>query len=81
MCGHHSKIGVLLEVPEILPPQQQIDRWLGEPIRALLLRTTVFQTNKRGYPTLSKAHQDMLLLFFRLGVQVSCLLTRRQPGC
>lgn len=70
LCGHHTKLGILLEVPENLPPHEEIQRWLGEPVRALVLSCTVFQTNKRGYPTLSKPHQDLLLLFFCQGVQV-----------
>lgn len=36
-----------------------------------MLPTSVFQTNKRGFPTLSKPHQDLLLLFFRHNVQVT----------
>jgi hypothetical protein len=30
----------------------------------------VFTTNKRGYPVLSKAHQELLATAFRFGVQV-----------
>lgn len=71
LCGHHSKLGILLEVPENLPSLQMIHRWLGEPVKALILPISVFQTNKRGFPTLSKAHQDLLLLFFRHNVQVN----------
>lgn len=70
LCGHHSKLGVLLEVPENLPSKELMHRWLGEPVKALILPISVFQTNKRGFPTLSKAHQDLLLLFFRHNVQV-----------
>jgi protein arginine N-methyltransferase 5 len=34
-------------------------RWLGEPIKAAILPTGVFLTNRAGYPTLSAAHQVM----------------------
>jgi hypothetical protein len=30
----------------------------------------VFTTNKRGYPVLSRAHQDLLATAFKFGVQV-----------
>jgi hypothetical protein len=30
----------------------------------------VFTTNKRGYPVLSKAHQELLATALRFGVQV-----------
>lgn len=69
-CSHNSKLGVILEIPAVLPPQECIDRWTGEPVRAVLLSTKVFQTNKRGYPALSKAHQAVLTAFFQLNVQV-----------
>ena len=36
----------------------EILRWLGEPIKTLLFHTSVFLTNKKGYPVLSKAHQE-----------------------
>lgn len=39
-------------------------------MRALALSTEVFLTNRRGYPTLSKAHQELLTSFWRQGVQV-----------
>ncbi len=39
-------------------------------MRALALSTEAFLTNRRGYPTLSKAHQELLTSFWRQGVQV-----------
>ncbi len=39
-------------------------------MRALVLSTAAFLTNRRGYPTLSKAHQQLLAGFWRQGVQV-----------
>ena len=39
-------------------------------MKALLLPTTVFSSNKRGYPVLSKRHQDLIATFFKLRVQV-----------
>jgi hypothetical protein len=70
LTWHNAKLGVVLDVPAVLPPKEEIVRWYGEPVKALLLPTSVFLINKRGFPTLSKAHQDMLLTFFNHGVQV-----------
>ncbi|KAI8473882.1 MAG: PRMT5 arginine-N-methyltransferase-domain-containing protein [Monoraphidium minutum] len=70
LCERSNLLGVLLEVPADLPPAPLIRRWLGQPLKALALPTAVFGTNKRGYPVLSKAHQDLLSLGFRHGVQV-----------
>lgn len=39
------------------------------PPRAVLVPTAIFMTNKRGYPTLSKRHQEFLTDCFRRGVQ------------
>ncbi|KAK9854496.1 hypothetical protein WJX84_003535, partial [Apatococcus fuscideae] len=70
LCSHPARLGVILEVPASLPSQPEIRRWLGEPVRALLLPTHVFLTNKRGYPTLSRAHQSLVTLFLQHHVQV-----------
>ncbi|KAK9819450.1 hypothetical protein WJX74_006898 [Apatococcus lobatus] len=70
LCSHPARLGLLLEVPTSLPSQQEIHRWLGEPVRALLLPTHIFLTNKRGYPTLSRAHQSLVSLFLQHHVQI-----------
>lgn len=62
----------MLEVPSSLPAAQHVRRWFAEPVKALLLPTSVFVTNRKGFPTLPKAHQALLLQFFGFGVQV-CL--------
>lgn len=69
-CDHAAKVGVALTVPASLPSAAEINRWLGEPVKALLLPTSVFVSNRRGYPSLSRAHQELLLKFFGYGVQV-----------
>ena len=43
------------------------------PRRAVLLPTAAFSTNKRGYPALSRRHQELLADCFRRGVQVGGL--------
>lgn len=60
-----------------VPSHSAIQRWFGEPVRAIVVPTSVFQTNKRGFPALPKAHQAVLVSFFQLNVQVgsaSCML-------
>jgi hypothetical protein len=53
-------------------------RWKGEPVKSLLLPTKIFSSNKRGYPVLSKAHQELLIMFFKLRVQVMFFKLRVQ---
>ena len=70
MCGHNGQLGVALELGPSLPSEAEMRRWYGEPVRAIVVPVSVFQTNKRGFPALSKAHQAVLVSFFQLNVQV-----------
>ncbi|KAH0947236.1 hypothetical protein HN011_006109 [Eciton burchellii] len=69
ICGYNKKLGIALIVSHDLPESEEIDRWLGEPVRCLILPTTLFVTNKKGYPVLSKAHQALVKKFAALDVQ------------
>ncbi|XP_043248330.1 protein arginine N-methyltransferase 5 [Colletes gigas] len=69
ICDYDRKLGVVLLVSHDLPEQEEIDRWLGEPVRCLIIPTTLFITNRKGYPVLSKAHQTLVKRFAMLEVQ------------
>ncbi|KAG5334717.1 ANM5 methyltransferase, partial [Acromyrmex charruanus] len=69
ICDYNKKLGVSLIVSHDLPDEEEIDRWLGEPVRCLILPTTLFLTNKKGYPVLSKAHQALVRRFAMQEVQ------------
>jgi hypothetical protein len=70
----------LLRVPGLTPPPCRgrsslpstaaLDRWQGEPVRAVLLSRQAFLSNKRGFPCLSKRHQQFLARCFRHNIQV-----------
>lgn len=70
LCEHHSQLSVALDVLSTLPSVNSIGRWFGESVRALLLHTDCFLTNARGYPCLSKRHQNLITGFFDHSVQV-----------
>ena len=70
MCAHSGQLGVALTLGAAVPSHSAIQRWFGEPVRAIVVPTTTFQNNKRGFPALPKAHQAVLLSFFQLNVQV-----------
>ncbi len=55
-----------LELTADLPGEKALKRWLGEPVKAVILPTSIFLTNKLGYPTLSKKHQAFLCRLFRV---------------
>ncbi|XP_031846759.1 protein arginine N-methyltransferase 5 [Nomia melanderi] len=69
ICDYDRKIGIALIVSHDLPEQEEIDRWLGEPVKCLIVPTTLFITNRKGYPVLSKAHQTLIKKFSMLEVQ------------
>ncbi|KAK6638504.1 hypothetical protein RUM43_006771 [Polyplax serrata] len=70
LLSFEKKVGVVLEVSDDLPSQQECARWLGEPIKCLLISTSTFLTNKKGYPVLSRSHQAFIRSVVPLGVQL-----------
>ncbi|XP_048449876.1 protein arginine N-methyltransferase 5, partial [Rhincodon typus] len=69
LCDYNKRIALALEVGSDLPSDGVIDRWLGEPIKAAVLPTSIFLTNKKGFPVLSKMHQNLIYQLFKLEVQ------------
>ncbi|XP_024517472.1 protein arginine N-methyltransferase 5 isoform X2 [Selaginella moellendorffii] len=70
LCEYHNQLGVALDITASLPPASAIKRWIGEPLKAAILHTSAFLTNKRGYPCLSKRHQSLITMLFNHSVQV-----------
>lgn len=70
MCNFEKKLGLALEVTSDIPPEEEIARWMGEPIKCLVLSTTLFVTNKKGYPVLLRPHQNLIKSLATLDVQV-----------
>ena len=54
----------VLELTGDLPEDIELDRWFGEPLKAIVLPTSIFLTNKKGFPVLSKKHQAIVQRFF-----------------
>ena len=55
---------------EDLPPRQTLQRWRGEPVKAIIFPTSIFLTNKKGFPVLSKPHQLFVLEMYQFKIQV-----------
>lgn len=71
LCSHNVKLFIALEMEEDLPEDMEtLLRWRGEPVKALLLSTKIFLTNKTGYPVLSKRHQQVIQTFIDYKVQI-----------
>ena len=70
MCEGHPQLGACLEVGAQLPSEEDLARWIGEPLRAVALSPDAFVANKRGFPVLPKRHQEFVQLAMRRNVQV-----------
>lgn len=71
LCEQSASLGVALELGLELPAApDEMERWCGEPVRLLLLPTGSFLSNKKGYPTLSRAHQAAFSQVLRLRPKV-----------
>ncbi|KAM9427168.1 protein arginine N-methyltransferase 5 isoform 1-T1 [Salvelinus alpinus] len=69
LCDYNKRICLAIEVGENMPSDAVIDKWLGEPIKAAVLPTSIFLTNKKGFPVLSKPHQKIIFRLFKLEAQ------------
>ncbi|KAJ3595239.1 hypothetical protein NHX12_004543 [Muraenolepis orangiensis] len=69
LCDYNKRICVAIEVGADMPSEAVIDKWMGEPIKAAILPTSIFLTNKKGFPVLSKAHQKIIFSLFKLEAQ------------
>lgn len=57
-----------VEIGADMPSEAVMEKWLGEPIKAAILPTSIFLTNKKGFPVLSKAHQQVVFSLFKVPI-------------
>lgn len=69
LCEFNPKVSVALEITADLPSAEHLKRWLGEPVKAVIIPTDIFLTNRHGYPALSQRHQSLLFELFRFNIQ------------
>ncbi|CAF3132896.1 unnamed protein product [Rotaria socialis] len=69
LLDYHGKVYPVLELSADVPSEQAQKRWLGEPVRAVILPTKIFTTNAKGFPVLSPAHQLFIIKLIKLKVQ------------
>jgi len=79
LCDHNKRLCVALEVTADVPEFDVIEKWMSEPVKAIILSTSIFLTNKKGYPVLPKAHQNIVKEFFKLDAQVIITGQDRHP--
>ncbi|CAG8593953.1 3805_t:CDS:10 [Ambispora leptoticha] len=66
LCEHHVKLSIALELTADLPDNYILERWFGEPIKAVIVPTNIFLTNAKGYPVLSRKHQAFVRRLMRI---------------
>lgn len=65
-----NQMKLVLKIGTELPSSEELDRWLGEPVTALIIEQSAFSINKKGYPILSKSHQEFIKKMFNIGCQI-----------
>ena len=66
LFDYHGKVYPVLELSTDVPSEQAQKRWLGEPVRAVILPTKIFTTNAKGFPVLSTAHQLFIIKLIKV---------------
>lgn len=69
-CGSDKKLRLAIDVSDNLPDENEISRWLGEPLICVFINTKTFLTNPKGFPVLSKRHQDLVINVMKRQVHV-----------
>jgi len=70
VTNSNNKVNLCLMITENIPDETSILRWVGEPIKTVSLPTSLFLTNKKGYPVLSRTHQTLVRRFVHLDIQI-----------
>jgi protein arginine N-methyltransferase 5 len=70
VANSNSKINLCLSIVENIPTENQVLRWVGEPMKTVSIPTSMFLTNKKGYPVLGRQHQALIRRFIHLDIQV-----------
>ena len=68
-CDFNTRLNVCLTLTADLPSSAELSRWMGEPVKGCVIPTSVFLTNDKGFPVLSRSHQNFILQLFNYEVQ------------
>ncbi|KAI9092667.1 PRMT5 arginine-N-methyltransferase-domain-containing protein [Phlyctochytrium arcticum] len=69
ICNHNTKLGAAVELGAELPEDTILEQWQSEPIKAVVIPTSVFVPNGKGFPVLPKRHQNFLRSLMEAKVQ------------
>ena len=69
-ANYEKRLGLALELDENPPDETRLQRWLGEPVKAIVVNTRLYLTNKKGYPVLPRSVQQTVRRFIPMNIQV-----------
>ncbi|EGD83688.1 hypothetical protein PTSG_04292 [Salpingoeca rosetta] len=69
LCTPCTRMGLALELSANICDEEEQERWLGEPVKCVVIPTGIFLTNAKGYPVLSRAHQRFVRRLLKLRPQ------------
>ncbi len=64
-----KRMNLALVVDNEAVEESRLERWLGEPVKVLILSTNVFLVNKKNYPVLPRTVQNTVKRFFPMRCQ------------
>merc|ERR1719401_1736300 len=75
LCDHPARLHVALELQKIVRKpedsfERELERWIGEPVRYVIIHRDVFVTNNKGWPVLPKHYKNVVSQFFRHEVKI-----------
>ena len=69
LCEHHPNLHLALELTEDTPDLPVLQRWLGESVKAVIVPSSIWLTNKQGFPVLSKRYQKVCKMYLNRKAQ------------
>ncbi len=69
LCDQSPRLHACLVLTSALPSRSELGRWMGEPVKGVIVPTSVFLQNKKGFPVLPARHQEFLVALFEYNVQ------------
>jgi protein arginine N-methyltransferase 5 len=68
-CEYNTHLHVCLTLTIDLPSQDELKKWYGESVKGCIIPTDTNLTNEKGFPDLSKLHQEFIIQLFDYDVQ------------
>lgn len=70
-AGYNAHYSVSLEMTADLPSTEALLRWMGEPVRMIVIPSEIFISNAKNYPVLPREHKSVLFQFLKFNVNLA----------